>query len=87
MQALLKGRDDLTNIWVIKPTDALVREAAETGADGMARPMKRTLSALHLVSLGVGGETVKTLVARTFGKLGVRRRAEAVAAAHDQGLL
>jgi len=44
----------LTNIWVIKPTDVLVREAAETGA-GDARPMKRTLSALHLVSLGVGG--------------------------------
>jgi APA family basic amino acid/polyamine antiporter len=45
----------LTNIWVIKPTDALVREASETGADGIARPMKRTLSALHLVALGVGG--------------------------------
>jgi len=39
------------------------------------------------VELGVGGETVKTLLARTFAKLGVRRRAEAVAAAHDQGLL
>ena len=37
--------------------------------------------------LGVGGETVKTLLARTFAKLGVRRRAEAVAAAHEQGLL
>jgi DNA-binding NarL/FixJ family response regulator len=37
--------------------------------------------------LGVGGETVKTLLARTFAKLGVRRRAEAVAAAHDRGLL
>jgi APA family basic amino acid/polyamine antiporter len=54
LQALSKGRDDLTNIWVIKPTDLLVREAAETGS-GEARPMKRTLSALHLVSLGVGG--------------------------------
>lgn len=37
--------------------------------------------------LGVGGETVKTLLARTFAKLGVRRRAEAVSAAHDFGLL
>jgi DNA-binding NarL/FixJ family response regulator len=37
--------------------------------------------------LGVGGETVKTLLARTFAKLGVRRRAEAVAAAHERGLL
>jgi len=37
--------------------------------------------------LGVGPETVKTLLARTFSKLGVRRRAEAVSAAHDLGLL
>jgi DNA-binding NarL/FixJ family response regulator len=37
--------------------------------------------------LDVGGETVKTLLARTFAKLGVKRRAEAVAAAHERGLL
>jgi DNA-binding NarL/FixJ family response regulator len=37
--------------------------------------------------LGVGAETVKTLIARVFAKLGVRRRAEAVSAAHDRGLL
>jgi DNA-binding NarL/FixJ family response regulator len=37
--------------------------------------------------LGIGAETVKTLVARVFAKLGVRRRAEAVSAAHDRGLL
>jgi len=37
--------------------------------------------------LGVGSETVKTLLARVFGKLGVRRRAEAVSAAHELGLL
>jgi DNA-binding NarL/FixJ family response regulator len=37
--------------------------------------------------LGVGAETVKTLVARVFAKLGVKRRAEAVAAAHDRGML
>ena len=37
--------------------------------------------------LDVGGETVKTLVARTFSKLGVRRRAEAVSIAHSNGLL
>jgi DNA-binding NarL/FixJ family response regulator len=37
--------------------------------------------------LGVGSETVKTLLTRTFSKLGVRRRAEAVAVAHEQGLL
>ncbi len=38
-------------------------------------------------ALGVKDETVKTLLARTFSKLGVRRRAEAVSVAHEQGLL
>jgi DNA-binding NarL/FixJ family response regulator len=37
--------------------------------------------------LGIGDETVKTMVARTFAKLGVKKRAEAVAVAHEQGLL
>lgn len=37
--------------------------------------------------LGLGDETVKTMLARTFAKLGVRKRAEAVAIAHKQGLL
>jgi DNA-binding NarL/FixJ family response regulator len=38
-------------------------------------------------ALGVGAESVKTFLARTFAKLGVRRRAEAVSAAHELGLL
>jgi len=38
-------------------------------------------------ALGVGDETVKTLLSRTFAKLGVRRRAEAVSEAHRRGLL
>ena len=38
-------------------------------------------------ALEIGSETVKTLVARTFSKLGVRRRAEAVSIAHGKGLL
>lgn len=37
--------------------------------------------------LGVGAETVKTLLTRAFAKLGAGRRAEAVAAAHRDGLL
>ncbi|HUH14910.1 MAG TPA: response regulator transcription factor [Gaiellaceae bacterium] len=37
--------------------------------------------------LEVGAETVKTLLARTFTKLGVRKRAEAVAVAHELGIL
>jgi DNA-binding NarL/FixJ family response regulator len=38
-------------------------------------------------TLSIGGETVKTMLARIFAKLGVRSRAEAVAEAHDRGLL
>ena len=38
-------------------------------------------------ALAIGGETVKTLLARIFAKLGVRRRAEAVAEAHNRGLI
>ncbi len=38
-------------------------------------------------ALGIGDETVKTLLGRIFGKLGVNRRAEAVARAHKLGLL
>jgi two-component system response regulator DesR len=36
--------------------------------------------------LGIGAETVKTLVSRIYAKLGVSRRAEAIAVAHEQGL-
>ena len=38
-------------------------------------------------ALGIGGETVKTLLARTFAKLGAQRRAEAVSEAIHRGLL
>jgi DNA-binding CsgD family transcriptional regulator len=38
-------------------------------------------------ALEIGEETMKTLVARVFAKLGVRKRAEAVSAAHQQGIL
>jgi two-component system response regulator DesR len=37
--------------------------------------------------LGVSSETVKTLLARSYGKLGVSRRAEAIAAAHELGMV
>jgi DNA-binding NarL/FixJ family response regulator len=37
--------------------------------------------------LQIGEETVKTLLSRSCAKLGVRRRAEAVSAAHKLGLL
>jgi DNA-binding NarL/FixJ family response regulator len=38
-------------------------------------------------ALGIGRETVKTLLARTFAKLGARKRAEAVSEAIHRGLL
>ncbi len=37
--------------------------------------------------LGIGEETIKTVCARAFGKLGAHKRAEAVAAAQRHGLL
>jgi len=37
--------------------------------------------------LGIGDESVKTLLGRACSKLGTHRRAEAVAAAHELGLL
>lgn len=36
---------------------------------------------------GIGDETVKTICARAYAKLGARRRAEAIAAAQERGLL
>jgi DNA-binding NarL/FixJ family response regulator len=38
-------------------------------------------------TLEIGEETVKTMLARAFAKLGVSRRAEAVSEAHRRGLL
>ncbi|MHB1244545.1 MAG: LuxR C-terminal-related transcriptional regulator, partial [Gaiellaceae bacterium] len=69
------------------------RRAAELAA---LSPREREV--LRLVAAGAtnreiaeplegGAETVKTLLARTFTKLGVRKRAEAVAVAHDLGIL
>lgn len=66
--------------------------------EGRAMLSPREREALRLVAsgatnreiaetLGVGAETVKTLLARAFAKLGTRRRAEAVAEAHRLGLL
>jgi DNA-binding NarL/FixJ family response regulator len=67
-------------------------------APGRAALSRREREVLRLVAagstnreiaaeLGVGDETVKTLLSRTFAKLGVRKRAEAVSAAHKLGLL
>jgi DNA-binding NarL/FixJ family response regulator len=38
-------------------------------------------------TLGIGSEKVKTLIGRIFVKLGVSRRAQAVAVAHERGIL
>lgn len=56
------------------------REVLRLVADG--RTNKEIAAAL-----GVGDETVKTLLARIFAKLDVKRRAEAVAAAVREGFL
>jgi len=41
----------LTDVWARKSVADLMAE----GGAGVARPLKRTLSALHLVALGIGG--------------------------------
>jgi APA family basic amino acid/polyamine antiporter len=43
----------MANIWARKSTAALLNEAAD--ADGQAHPLRRTLSAIHLIALGIGG--------------------------------
>jgi amino acid permease len=45
----------LANIWARKSTDELAKEAAKADTGGEVRPLKRSLSALNLVALGVGG--------------------------------
>jgi APA family basic amino acid/polyamine antiporter len=45
----------LANIWARKSTDELAKEAAETDSGGEVRPLKRSLSALNLIALGIGG--------------------------------
>lgn len=45
----------MANIWARKSTAALQNEAAEANPDGQVRPLRRTLSALNLVALGIGG--------------------------------
>ncbi len=67
-------------------------------APGRAALSPREREVLQLVAAGatnpqiadeleIGSESVKTLLARTFAKLGVSRRAEAVSTAHRMGLL
>ena len=45
----------MAKIFARKSTQALAEEAAEADAGGEVRPLKRTLSALNLVALGIGG--------------------------------
>jgi basic amino acid/polyamine antiporter, APA family len=50
------GKDEaLTDVWARKSVVALLAEAAHADADSEVRPLKRTLSALNLVGLGIGG--------------------------------
>jgi DNA-binding NarL/FixJ family response regulator len=71
------------------------RATADEGATPLSRREREVLGLVaagatnsEIASdLGIGEETVKTLLARAYSKLGVRRRAEAVAAAHERGLL
>lgn len=62
------------------PLSGREREALRLVASGSTN---REIAA----ELGVAPETVKTVLTRAFAKLGAGRRAEAVAAAHREGLL
>jgi APA family basic amino acid/polyamine antiporter len=45
----------LANIWARKTAAELLREAALGGSDAEVHPLKRSLSALNLIALGIGG--------------------------------
>ena len=45
----------MTNVWSRKSLDALAEEAALGSENGKATQLRRSLSALNLVALGVGG--------------------------------
>src|SRR5580698_9724351 len=46
----------MVNIWARKSIEVLLNEAAESDGTGeQAQPLRRTLSALNLIALGVGG--------------------------------
>jgi APA family basic amino acid/polyamine antiporter len=45
----------MANIWTRKSTAELLKEAQDDGPNGEARALKRTLSAVNLVALGIGG--------------------------------
>ncbi len=47
--------DTLAGFWDRKPTSELLREAARADGDAEAPIFKRSLSALQLVTLGIGG--------------------------------
>jgi DNA-binding NarL/FixJ family response regulator len=69
-----------------------VRDAGRASLSPREREVMRLLAAGRTnrevaEELHVGAETVKTLVARSFAKLGARKRAEAVATAQRLGIL
>ena len=49
----------MSNIWAVKSTDMLAREAAQgdhaSDSDATSHRLRRTLSALNLITLGIGG--------------------------------
>src|ERR1700761_4904735 len=45
----------MTDVWARKPVDVLLAEAAHAEAGGEVQPLKRALSAINLVGLGIGG--------------------------------
>ena len=72
------------------------RQPTRTRRQGALSPREREVLALVrdgatnaeiAEKLGIGSETVKTLLARIYVKLGVSRRARAVTVAQERGIL
>jgi basic amino acid/polyamine antiporter, APA family len=45
----------LTDVWARKSVDVLLAEAAHADSDSEVRPLRRALSAINLIGLGIGG--------------------------------
>src|SRR5258708_38478035 len=53
--AAVRKERPLANMWARKTAAELLQEAAQGECDAEVHPLKRSLSALNLVALGIGG--------------------------------
>jgi DNA-binding NarL/FixJ family response regulator len=88
LEALRRARDGESTFDARYPTRAPGRGALSPREREVLRLVAAGATNRQIArELDIGDETVKTLLARAFAKLGARRRAEAVSEAHRLGLL